>query len=50
MSLHIKTEYDDNYAFYITNFDDNYKKWNYERIDAIVAEQEGYKNKKEAKQ
>ena len=44
----IKTEYDDNYAFYITNFDDNYKKWNYERIDAIVAEQEGYKNKKEA--
>lgn len=44
----VKTEYDDNYAFYITNFDDNYKKWNFERIDAIVAEQEGYKNKKEA--
>lgn len=44
----VKTEYDDNYAFVVTNFEDSYENWQFERIDAMIAKQEGYKNKQDA--
>lgn len=47
-SQFVKTEYDDNYAYCITNYDESYECWKFDRIDAIVAKQEGFKNKREA--
>ena len=44
----VRTEYDDNYAFFITNYEDSYENWKFERIDAVIAKQEGYKDKREA--
>ncbi len=44
----VKAEYDENYAFFVTNYDEPCENWQFERIDAIVAKQEGYKDKREA--
>ena len=44
----VKSEYDSNYAFFVRNYNEPYKNWQFERIDAYVAKQEGYKDKREA--
>lgn len=45
---YVKTGYDANYAFYIENIDDECEKWKIERIDALIARNLGYKDKRSA--
>ena len=44
----VKTEYDSNYALYIVNPDKPYTDWQFERIDAKIARDLGYADKKSA--
>lgn len=45
---YIKSEYDENYKWYITNKDEHFSKWNIIDIFDFVAEEHGYASKKEA--
>ena len=45
---YVKSEYDENYAFYITNPDKPCSDWVFERIDLLVARELGYSDKREA--
>ena len=44
----VRSGYDANYAFFVTNFSESYKNWRFERVDSIVAKREGYTDKKDA--
>ena len=45
---YVKSEYDANYAFYITNPDQPCSDWVFERVDSLVAKELGYSDKKAA--
>lgn len=44
----VKSEYDSNYAQYIVNPEEPYSDWRFERIDARIARDLGYKDKRAA--
>ncbi len=46
--LYVKSEYDSNYSFYITNPDKPCAKWVFDKIDSYVAKELGYSDKREA--
>ena len=46
--LYVKTEYDINYSFYITNPDRPCAEWVFDKIDSFVAKELGYSDKREA--
>lgn len=44
----VRSEYDKNYKFYITNKDENFSNWKIENIGEYVAKKQGYENKRKA--
>lgn len=46
--LYVKSEYDANYSFYITNPDKPCAEWVFDKIDSYVAKELGYSDKREA--
>lgn len=45
---YVKSDYDANYSFYIINPEDNYKDWQFERIDLKIAQELGFQDKRTA--
>ena len=46
--LYVKSEYDTNYSFYITNPDKPCAEWVFDKIDSFIAKELGYSDKREA--
>lgn len=46
--LYVKSEYDTNYSFYITNPDRPCEEWVFDKIDSFVAKELGYSDKRKA--
>ena len=45
----VKSEYDSNYKFEVTNKNEKFSKWNIQSIEEIISKADGYKTVKEAK-
>lgn len=45
---YVRSDYDTNYNFYITNKNEDYSKWQIKNIGEYVAKKQGYENKKTA--
>lgn len=46
--LFVETQYDSNYKWFVTNIHDDYTKWNIVDVEAYVAQEKGYVDKKDA--